>query len=130
MSDLNRTAGAFVTRRHFELLLLAAALFETVHLVGLFVRRAEVDGTVLAIAFTFVVPWLVPLLGLAVTRRGSKVAKWLIVVLVAIALMTAVRIGIAPWVNSLAILAGAVAGLLQLVAVVMLFTPAGRSWTR
>ena len=128
MPHLNQTARQLVTPRTFELLLLVAALFETAHLVGLFGRRAEVDGTALAITFTFGVPWLVLLLGLGVTRLRSSVAKWVLVALTAIALLSAVRIGTGRW-DEPAILAGAVAGLLQVIAVAMLFTPTGRRWT-
>ncbi|KQN25429.1 hypothetical protein ASE86_04095 [Sphingomonas sp. Leaf33] len=128
MSDLTTAARPLVTERLFELTLLAAALFETAHLLGLFGRRAEVDGTPLAIAFTFGVPWLMPLLGLAITRTGSVTAKWVLVVLGAIALLTAVRVGPGRW-NEPAILLGAIAGVLQIAAIAMLFTPAGRRWT-
>ncbi len=72
MAELNHTTRPFVTQRRFELVLLAAALFETLHLMGLLGRRAEVDGTPLAIIFTFGVPWIVLLLGSAVTRMGAR----------------------------------------------------------
>ena len=124
MADLNTGASA-VTRRRFELLLLAAALFETAHLVGLFQRRVEVDGTALAVLFTLGAPWVTFGLGLAITRLRSSAAKWILVVLVAIALLSSVRIGTARW-DEPAIFLGAIAGLLQLVAVAMLFTREGR----
>ena len=129
MSDLNRAGRPFASRRNFELLLAAAALFETLHLIGLFDRRAEVDGEALAILFTLGGPLLVLLLGLAVTRLGSSTAKWLFILLVAIALFSAIRIGAGPWLDNPALLAGAVAGLCQLAAVAMLFTAEGRGWT-
>jgi hypothetical protein len=130
MSDLNQAERSFVSPRNFELLLAAAALFETLHLIGLFDRRVEVDGRMLAILFTLGGPLLVLLLGLAVTRLGSSVAKWLFVALGAIALISAIRLGAGPWLDNPALLAGAVAGLCQLAAMLMLFTPAGRDWTR
>ena len=130
MPHLTRPSGPLVSARNFEFLLLAAAVFETAHLVGLFERRAEVDGTALAVLFTIGGPLLVLLLGLGVTRLGSSVAKWLLVALVAVALLTAVRIGAEPWMNNPALIAGAMAGLCQLAAVLMLLTPAARSWTR
>jgi hypothetical protein len=123
------SGSAVVTRRNFELLLLAAALFEALHLIGLFARRAEVDGLVLAVLFTVGGPLFVLLLGLAVTRLGSSLAKWLLILLVAVALLSAVRIGTAQWLENPALLAGAIAGLCQLAAVSMLFTRGGRSWT-
>lgn len=128
MPDLNPTTRRFITPRLFEILLLIAALLETAHLIGLFDRREEVDGTTLAVIFTLGVPWIVLLLGLAVTRIGSSVAKWALVLLTAIALISAVRVGIGRWAEP-AILAGAVAGMLQTVSVALLFTPIGRSWT-
>lgn len=115
-------------KRSFELLLVGAALFESAHLLALFERRAEVDGVPMAVAFTVVLPWLPVLLGLAVTRRGSAIAKWVLVVLIAVAAFTAFRIGPARW-SEPAILFGAVAGALQLAAAVVLVT-AGRAWTR
>ncbi len=129
MPDLNPSPRPFATRRHFELLLAAGALFEAIHLIGLFGRRAEVDGTMLAILFTVGGPLVVPLLGLAVTRLASSLAKWLLILLVAVALLSALRIGFSQWLDQPALLAGAVAGLCQIVAVAMLFTPAGRRWT-
>lgn len=130
MPDLNPAAESWVTRRRFELLLLIAALLETAHLIGLFHRREEVDGTALAVVFTYGVPWVVLLLGLAVTRAGSSIAKWVLVFLAALALITAVRIGTGRW-GEPAILMGALAGILQVIAVALLvFTPPGRSWTR
>lgn len=130
MPYLNQTAASFVTKRKFELLLLGALLFETLHLIGLFDQRAAVDGTTLAILFTFGVPWIVLLLGLAVTRRGSMIAKWLLAALAIVALFSAIRIGTDDWSRDPAIFAGAIAGICQLAAVLMLFTPAGRIWTR
>jgi uncharacterized membrane protein len=129
MSHPNPSSRSFVLRRNFERLLVAAALFETLHLIGLFARRAEVDGTFLALLFTVGGPILVLLLGFAVTRLGSSVAKWLLILLVAVALLSAVRIGTAQWSQDPALLAGAIAGLCQLAAVSMLFTRAGRGWT-
>lgn len=129
MPDIGASSETFPTRRTFEMLLLVAALFETMHLIGLFGRRAEVDGTTLAVLFTFGVPWLVFLLGLAVTRGRSSVAKWSLIVLVAIAVLSAVRIGAVRW-NEPAMALGAIAGFLQLVAVICLFTPNGKDWTR
>ncbi|HZF96042.1 MAG TPA: hypothetical protein VEZ20_14365 [Allosphingosinicella sp.] len=128
MPHLSKPSG-LVSPRNFEFLLAAAALFEFAHLVGLFERRAEVDGTALALLFTIGGPLLVLLLGLGVTRLGSSVAKWLLVALVAMALFSAVRIGAEPWANNPALIAGAIAGLCQLAAVLMLFTPPARSWT-
>ncbi|HEX8194210.1 MAG TPA: hypothetical protein VF552_15050 [Allosphingosinicella sp.] len=130
MPYLSRPSGAVVSPRNFELLLLAAAAFELAHLAGLFERRAEVDGTALAILFTIGGPLLVLLLGLGVTRLGSSLAKWLLVALVAIALLSAVRIGTEPWMNNPALIAGAFAGLCQLAAVLMLLTLSARSWTK
>lgn len=127
MAYLN--TGLFsASRRGFEMLLFAAAIFETAHLTGLYERREQVDGVLLAVLFTSLTPWITFLLGLAVTRLRSSVAKWILIVLVAIALLTAVRIGPGRW-DEPAIFLGAVAGVLQLMAVVMLFTRAGRSWT-
>jgi hypothetical protein len=117
-----------ISRGRFELALFVAALFETAHLVGLFDRRAQVDGMSLAIVFTALTPWLTVLLGLAVTRLRSSVAKWILIALVAIALLSAVRIGPGRW-DEPAIFLGAIAGVLQLAAIAMLFTRTGRSWT-
>ena len=117
-----------ISRGRFELALLVAALFETAHLIGLYDRRAQVDGTALAIVFTALTPWLTMLLGLAVTRLRSSVAKWILIALVAIALLSAVRIGPGRW-DEPAIFLGAIAGALQIVAVAMLFTRTGRGWT-
>lgn len=118
----------FIIRRRFEALLLTAAGIEIAHLIGLFARRLEVDGWTLALIFTFLVPWIAPGLGFAITRKGSTVAKWLLVVLVAVTLVSAISIGVGRW-NELAILLGAIAGVLQCLAVAMLFSPAGRSLT-
>lgn len=123
------SAQVLVTPRRFEALLLAASLIEIVHLVGLFPRRLQVDGWALALIFTFIVPWIAPGLGLAITRKGSAVAKWLLVGLVAITVISATSIGVARW-DEPAILAGAIAGLLQVLAISMLFTKVGRSWIR
>ena len=128
MADLKPDMLRVSTGR-FELMLLLAALFETAHLIGLYDRREQVDGTMLAIAFTLLAPWITFMLGLAVTRLRSSVAKWLLIALVGIAVLTAVRIGPGRW-DEPAIFLGAVAGLLQVVAVAMLFTRTGRGWTK
>jgi hypothetical protein len=115
-------------KRVFEALLLTAALLSFAQLIGLFGRRAALDGVALAILFTFVLPWLPPLLGLAVTRRRSVVAKWVLLTLTALTLFTAWRIGTARWSDPI-ILLGAVAGALEAAAAMLLLT-LGRSWTR
>ncbi|MEG3179180.1 hypothetical protein [Sphingomonas sp. LT1P40] len=129
MAKGNQGATSFVTKARFELLLAVAALFETLHLIGLFDRRVDVDGKMLAAVFTFGVPWIVLLLGIAVTRAGSKAAKWTLIILILFAVFSAVSIGIERW-NEPVILLGAIAGIVQVVAVTMLLTPVGRSWTR
>lgn len=108
-------------------MLLAASLIEIVHLMGLFPRRLQADGWALALTFTFIVPWIAPSLGLAITRKGSAVAKWLLVGLVALTVISATSIGVGRW-DEPAILVGAIAGLLQVLAISMLFTKVGRSW--
>jgi hypothetical protein len=114
-------------KRLFELLLVVAALSETFHLIALYERRAEVDGTLMAVIFTAGLPWVPVLLGLAVTRRRSAIAKWLLSILIAVAAYTAFRIGTARW-GELAMLFGALAGALQLTAAIVLLT-VGRTWT-
>lgn len=59
---------SLVSRGNFERLLAAAALVEMLHLIGLFARRVEVDGTILAILFTLGGPPVVLLPGFGVTR--------------------------------------------------------------
>lgn len=115
-------------KRLFELALVLAAIFESFHLLALFERRAEVDGTVMAVIFTAGLPWVPVLLGLALTRRRSSIAKWLLLVLIAIAAFTAFKIGAARW-SEPAMLLGAIAGALQLAAALMLLT-VGRTWTQ
>lgn len=110
------------------MMLVLAAILESVHLLALFERRAEVDGIVMAVIFTAGLPWIPVLLGLAVTRRRSLLAKWLLLVLIAIAALTAFRIGTSRW-GEFAMVFGALAGALQLMAAALLLTT-GRSWTR
>lgn len=128
MPDLTAPAPASEKpKRVFEALLLAAALLSLANMIGLFDRRAALDGVVLATVFTFVFPWLPLLLGLAVTRRRSALAKWLLLALIALSLFTAWRMGTARW-GEPAIFLGALAGALEVAAGVLLLT-VGRSWT-
>lgn len=129
MSHLSQSIGSYTTKRNFELLLGAAVLFETIHLIGLFGRRSEVDGTILAIVFTIGAPLVLLLMGLAVTRLGSLIAKWVLIVLVALTLLSAVGTGTAKWLENPALLVGALAGLCEFAAILMLFTSVGRTWT-
>ena len=127
-SRFSRTPSGARHKRLFELVLVLAAIFESFHLLTLFERRAEVDGTVMAVIFTAGLPWVPVLLGLALTRRRSLIAKWLLLVLIAIAAFTAFKIGTAQG-SEPAMLLGAIAGALQLAAALMLLT-VGRTWTQ
>ncbi len=113
----------------FERVLIFAAVIETVYLCGLFERRMEVDGLWLALAFTFVIPWLPYLLGLGVTRWHSQLAAMVLIGLTALAWIAGARAGTAQWLVNPVLLVGAVATLCQTAAALMLLTPEGRSWT-
>lgn len=121
---------AWIDRRVFEGLLVFGAAAETVHLVGLFDRRTDVDGTGLALAFTAVVPWITPLIGLAVTRLRVAAAKWALLLLMSVVWFNMVKLGVAEWWGDPWLTLGFTAGLAQTLAAAMLLTPVAWRWTR
>lgn len=119
----------WANRRAFEGLLIAGAVAEYGHLIGLFEARTAVDGQALALAFTLLGPLVTPLLGLAVTRLGSAVAKWAFLILMAVVWLNMVKLGADAWWGQWALALGFLAGTLQTLAASMLFTPTGWRWT-
>lgn len=117
-----------VSPASFKAVLIGAALVETLHLWFLFDRRVAVDGTALALFFTFLVPWAPFLLGLAVLLWRSRLAAVALIVLVALAWVAGWRAGTAAWATNPTLLIGALATLLQTAAALMLLTLAGRRW--
>lgn len=118
-----------VDKRGFECLLVLGAVAETLHLIGLFDRRAEVDGIALAIAFTVVTPSVVPMMGLAITRLKSAVAKWVLLLLISVVWLNMVKLGLGEWWGNPWLTLGFVAGVAQTLAALMLLTPTGWRWT-
>lgn len=119
-----------ISRRIFEGLLVIAAVAETAHLIGLFDRRSAVDGLALAVLFTAAIPWVTVLVGLAITRLRSRVAKYGFLLLMAPVWFSMVKLGVGEWWGDLFLTLGFLAGVLQTLAVLMLLTPPGWSWTR
>jgi hypothetical protein len=106
----------------------AAVAAEGAHLALLFQRRVEVDGLAMAIALSAGTPLLIMALLLLATRRASNVARWFLVVLAMLALLTAVVSGIGAWADNPILLVGGLSLLLQIAAIAMSFTPGGNSW--
>lgn len=121
---------AWIDRRAFESLLVLGAAAETLHLVGLFDRRTDVDGTGLALAFTAVVPWITPLIGLAVTRLRMAAAKWAFLLLMTVVWFNMAKLGVSEWWGDPWLTLGFTAGVAQTLAAAMLLTPTGWRWTR
>lgn len=119
----------FVSRRRFEILCIAAAVIETIFLGFIFDRRLAVDGIWLAILFTFILPRLPFALGVAVTRRGSRAAALLFLVLVGLAWVAGIRAGTSAWWDDPVLFVGALATLVQTIAALMLVSPEGWRWT-
>ncbi|WP_296166884.1 hypothetical protein [uncultured Brevundimonas sp.] len=118
-----------VEKRGFEGLLVLGAAAETLHLIGLFDRRAEVDGVALAVVFTVVTPWVVPMMGLAITRLKSAVAKWVFLLLMSVVWLNMVKLGLGEWWGNPWLTLGFVAGVAQTLAAFMLLTPPSWRWT-
>ena len=119
-----------ISKRIFEGLLVIAAVAETTHLIGLFDRRSAVDGLALAVLFTAAIPWVTVLVGLAITRLRSRVAKYGFLLLMALVWFSMVRLGVGEWWGDLFLTLGFLAGVLQTLAALMLLTPPGWNWTR
>ncbi|MFN7028770.1 MAG: hypothetical protein ACK4PC_05325 [Sphingopyxis sp.] len=119
----------FISRRRFEALCIAGAVIETIFLGLIFDRRLAVDGIWLAILFTFVFPWVPCLLGFAVTRRRSRAAALLFLLLVGLAWVAGIRAGTSTWWDDPVLFVGALATLVQTIAALMLVSPAGWRWT-
>lgn len=118
-----------ISRRRFESLCIAAAVIETIFLGLIFGRRLTVDGIWLAILFTFAFPWVPLALGLAVTRRRSRAAALLFLLLVGVAWVAGIGAGTSAWWDDPVLFVGALATLVQTVAALMLVSPEGWQWT-
>lgn len=119
-----------ISKRGFEGLLIAAAVAETTHLIGLFDRRSEMDGVGLALIFTVLVPWATVAMGLAITRLSNAAAKYVFLLLMGLVWFSMVRLGVSAWWGDLFLTLGFVAGILQTLAALMLLAPEGWRWTR
>lgn len=114
--------------RWAEWLGLTAVLLGALREALIWEARAALDGPVLALIFTVAVPLLVALLVLLVTRRRSKVALGLLLMLTILAWLSTWKLGLTD--GSVAFTAGAASLILQSIGLLLLVTPPSLRWLR
>lgn len=112
----------------FERLGIVGIALDFIQLVLLFPRRVAVDGVPLALAFTALIPLLSLTLLLLASRGRNSAARWMLAVLVGVAIITAFRAGTSAWWSDAPVLLGVLVLLLEAAAVAFSFAPATRGW--
>ena len=107
-----------------ERLGLTSAAFGAIREALIWTQRVALDGILLAALFTIVVPLLVALLVLAVTRLRSILALVVMFLLLVLAWLTTVKLGLTD--GSAAFSIGAASLIFQTASLVLMLVPA--SW--